>query len=95
MESVPRALVAAEWLSAKDASREISTPDSPVSEKRIHAAIRSGKLRAASIDRRGTVRIHRSWLRAYMEKLADERPADGRDFKAAAAGEYVLHGERR
>lgn len=80
-----------EWLS-DDQSGEIVGCGKRV----IRDAVRTGKLRAAVLDRRGTLRIHRSWLREWMERLADERPFavragesrhDAADYKRMAAGE--------
>jgi excisionase family DNA binding protein len=69
---------AGDWLSVRQAA---AIPR--CSERRIHDAVRAGELRAAAIDGRGTLRIHRRWLRAWLEKLADR----GVDRKSAAAGE--------
>ena len=70
--------VTSDWLSVGQAA---AIPR--CSERRIHLAVRAGELRAAVIDGRGTIRIHRGWLRAWLEQLAERRP----DLKSAAAGE--------
>ena len=68
-----------------------------VSSKLIRQEIRSGHLRGAVVDRRGTIRILiPTWVDAWLECRADERalanPPDGRrsnvrDFKSSAAGD--------
>jgi hypothetical protein len=80
-----------EWCTAAEVASITRT-----SQKRVRAAVRSGGLRAAVIDARGTIRVHRNWIGAWLEKLADRdapdmsasgRSADVADFKAVASGE--------
>ena len=81
-----------EWCTAAEVAAMART-----SQRRVHQAVRRGELRAATVDARGTLRIHRSWVRQWLEQLADRTSApacspDGRrsnvrDFKAAAAND--------
>ena len=65
------------WLTAAEAGAMAR-----VSEKVIRRAVQQGSLKAAVVDRRGTLRIHRSWIHKWLEGLAGVR-----DYKAAAAGD--------
>jgi hypothetical protein len=80
-----------DWLTAAECA-EIAR----CSARRIHHAIAAGRLRAAVIDARGTVRVYAPWLQTYLEQLADARPPASqpggrstaiRDFKVVAAGD--------
>jgi hypothetical protein len=37
----------------------------------VHQAVRRGELRAAVLDSRGRIVVHRAWARNWLEKLAD------------------------
>jgi hypothetical protein len=82
-----------EWLSAREVAQLIG-----VSQRRVHQAVRRGELRAAVLDSRGRIVVHRNWARAWLERLADDHAfagtPDGRrdtaaDFKCRAAGDRV------
>ena len=59
------------------------------SEKVIRRAVRQRRLRAATIDARGTLRIHASWLHAWLEQLAEPIPSEQGDEKRFAANDQV------
>src|SRR5688500_17731225 len=59
-----------EWCTAAEAASIAR-----VSTRRVHAAVHAGQLRAAVVDARGTVRVHRNWIAAWLERLADEHPS--------------------
>jgi hypothetical protein len=82
--STKNADAATDWLKVGELARIAR-----VSERRVHQAVRDGELRAAVVDRRGTLRIHRRLGHSWLERLADRRP----DFKAAADGEHEESGD--
>jgi hypothetical protein len=80
-----------EWLSARDVAQLLG-----ISPRRVHQAVHRGELRAAVLDTRGRIVVHRAWARTWLEQLADrgapakhagERSSVVRDFKVAAIGD--------
>jgi hypothetical protein len=80
-----------EWCTVDEVARVAR-----VSSRHVRRDVRLGLLRAAIVDRRGTLRIHRNWIRIWLEGLADERafakPSDASrsrvcDFKRTAAAD--------
>ena len=80
-----------EWLSAREIGALVR-----VSQRHVHQAVRRGELRAALLDSRGRITCHINWVRAWLERLADERASAGQpdgqsstaaDFKSIAAGD--------
>jgi len=58
---------ASDWYSVAKAAAEITT-----GRRSIYKAVRTGQLRAARIGGRGDLRIHKDWLRAWLEGLAGD-----------------------
>ena len=54
-----------EWLTVQQAAMALNT-----GPRTIYVAIRRRELRAASVNRRGDLRIHRDWLKGWMEARA-------------------------
>lgn len=55
-----------EWLSVRDVATEVG-----IGLRTVYAAVRSGQLRAAAVNARGDLRVHRDWLRSWLEQRAD------------------------
>jgi excisionase family DNA binding protein len=108
METVPRNPAAAadaapaqneatdEWLTVRE-----SAAIARVSEKQIRAAVHRGELRAACVDGRGRLILHRAWIARWLTGLSEAsvRQTEGRsaviaDFKAVAAGDGNEDGKR-
>ena len=58
-----------DWLNVVEAARWIK-----VGHLVIRKAISRGELRAASVNARGDLRIHRSWLIKWMQTRAERAP---------------------
>jgi excisionase family DNA binding protein len=54
---------AAEWATVAQAARAVQA-----GRRTIYNAIRDGSLRAAAVNERGDLRIHRDWLRDWLER---------------------------
>jgi hypothetical protein len=60
-----------DWFSVPGAAQWLSDEHHTVGPRTIYAAIRDGKLKAAPINERGDLRIHRSWLLDWLERRAE------------------------
>ena len=54
-----------EWLTVGDCARDLKS-----GKRVVYNAIHHRELRAASINDRGDLRVHRDWLREWMERRA-------------------------
>jgi len=54
------------WLTVPEIARELR-----IGERSVRAAIRSGQLRAARINKRGDLRVSRQWLAEWCERCAE------------------------
>ncbi len=59
-------LALAVWLTVLQAAAEAQ-----VGKKTIYNAVKAGRLRAARIGNRRDIRIHRDWIRQWLESCAD------------------------
>ena len=58
-----------EWLSPASAAELLA-----VGKRTIYAAVRAGNLKAAPVNGRGDLRIHRSWLVEWLTQRAEQVP---------------------
>jgi hypothetical protein len=56
-----------EWLTAAEVGELVR-----VSQRRVHLAVRRGELRAAIVDRRGSIRVHVNWAFHWLALLSVE-----------------------
>lgn len=62
-----------DWLTVREAGAIAR-----VSSRRIHAAVRRGELRAACVDGRGRLVLHRVWVNRWLSQLAGCDASDAR-----------------